>query len=70
MVLRPEGFDWDKYITTHDRLSIPYQIWIEKKMLERMPHLSDDSFSPPRRYDDPAFMDSPTGKIDNAIMEK
>lgn len=68
VVMKPEGFDWSKYLTIHDRLSIPYEIWDRKKLLERMPHFVDDSFYPPRRYDDPAFTDPPTGKLDNTVL--
>ena len=39
----------------HDQLGIPYEIWDHKKLLEKFPHFVDDSFTPPRRPDDPLF---------------
>ena len=53
LIMKPHGFDWKRYLDIHDRLSIPYEIWDRKKLLEKMPHFTDDSFYPPRRYDDP-----------------
>ena len=55
LIMKPHGFDWRHYLELHDTLSIPYEIWDRKKLLDKMPHFIDDSFYPPKRHDDPDF---------------
>ena len=68
LVIKPESFDLDRYLKLHDALKIPYEVWDRSKLLERMPHFVDDSFYPPKRYDDPAFSDPPTQKINPRVI--
>ncbi|THB80978.1 MAG: FAD-binding oxidoreductase [Desulfobacteraceae bacterium] len=68
LVIKPKSFDLSKYLELHDQLSIPYETWDYKKLLERMPHFVDDSFFPPKRYDDPTFSDPPTDKVNPQII--
>jgi len=68
LVIKPQSFDLSKYLKLHDELNIPYEIWDREKLLKRMPHFVDDSFSPPKRPEDPAFGAPPTGKINSTIV--
>jgi len=68
LLIKPNGFDMTRYLKLHDRLSIPYEIWDRKKLLQRMPHFSDDSFYPPKRYDDPCFTSKSTEKINDTVV--
>ena len=68
LLIKPKGFDMSRYLKLHERLSIPYEIWDRKKLLQRMPHFSDDSFYPPKRYDDPCFTDKSTEKINDTVV--
>jgi sarcosine oxidase subunit beta len=68
LVIKPESFDLSKYLKLHDELNIPYEIWDRDKLLERMPHFVDDSFYPPKRPEDPAFGDPPSGKVNSTIV--
>ncbi|MCG8618544.1 MAG: FAD-binding oxidoreductase [Desulfobacterales bacterium] len=68
LIMKPGGFDFSRYLDLHDRLNIPYEIWDREKLLARMPHFIDDSFYPPKRYDDPAFTDEPNGKICDTVV--
>jgi sarcosine oxidase, subunit beta len=68
LVIKPKDFDLRKYLDLHDQLSIPYEIWDHEKLLHRMPHFVTDSFYPPKRYDDPTFLDPPTDKINSQII--
>lgn len=68
LVIKPESFDLNRYLKLHDELKIPYEVWDRAKLLERMPHFVDDSFYPPKRYDDPTFSDPPTGKINPQVI--
>ena len=68
LVIKPNDFDLRRYLDLHDQLNIPYEIWDRKKLLEKMPHFVDDSFYPPKRYDDPTFLDTPTQKINPQII--
>lgn len=68
VVFNDKSFDWSKYIRHHDELGIPYEIWNPERLLKRMPHLVDDSFSPPKRPENPAFFDSPSDKIHSTVL--
>lgn len=68
LVIKPKTFKLKCYLDLHDQLSIPYEIWDHKKLIERMPHFVTDSFYPPKRYDDKTFLDSPTEKINSQII--
>jgi sarcosine oxidase subunit beta len=68
LVIKPNDFDLSRYLDLHDQLNIPYEIWDQDKFLEKMPHCVDDSFFPPKRYDDPTFADSPTQKVNPQIV--
>ncbi|MEW5723224.1 MAG: FAD-dependent oxidoreductase [Thermodesulfobacteriota bacterium] len=68
VVIKPKEFNLGKYLDIHDQLGIPYELWDAKTLLEKMPHFVDDSFYPPKRYDDPAFFDPPTEKINPTVL--
>jgi sarcosine oxidase, subunit beta len=68
LVIKPNDFDLSRYLRLHDQLKIPYEVWDRTQLLERMPHFVDDSFYPPKRYDDPAFIDAPREKINPQII--
>ena len=68
VVFNHKSFDWSKYITHHDTLRIPYEIWSSEQLRKRMPHLTDDSFFPPKRPDDPRFFELPTGKLHPVVL--
>lgn len=67
LIMKPNGYDMERYFKVHDQLGIPFEIWDRKKLLEACPHFIDDSFYPPKRYDDPAFSDPPVGKISDTV---
>jgi len=68
VVIKPPNFDMDKYFKTHDELNIPYEVWDRKKLLQRFPHFTDNSFHPPKRYDDPKFGEASGRKINNTVV--
>ena len=68
LVVKPKSFDFGKYLTLHDKLKIPYEIWDPKTLLEKMPHFVDDSFYPPKRPDNPEFEKPPTDKINPSVV--
>lgn len=68
LVMKPDGFDFSRILDLHDQLSIPYEVWDRKMLLDRMPHFTDDSFYPPKRYNDTALTDRPAGKISNTVI--
>jgi len=68
VIISPKSHDVSKYNKLHDQLSIPYEIWNPEQLLQRMPHVVDDSFYPPRRPDDPSFNDPPQDKINPTIL--
>jgi sarcosine oxidase subunit beta len=68
LVIKPDDFDLSRYLDLHDELNIPYEVWDHDKLLERMPHFVNDSFYPPKRYDDPTFSDAPTKKINSKVI--
>lgn len=68
LVIKPKSFDFGKYLTLHDKLKIPYEIWDPKTLLEKMPHFVDDSFYPPKRPDNPEFEKPSTEKINPSVV--
>lgn len=67
LIMKPDGYDMTRYFKVHDQLGIPYEIWDRKKLIDTFPHFVDDSYFPPKRYDDPGFGDPPVGKISDTI---
>jgi sarcosine oxidase subunit beta len=68
LVVKPKSFDLNKYLSLHDKLQIPYEIWDPKKLLATMPHFVDDSFYPPKRPEDPEFAKPPSDKINPTVV--
>ncbi|HCV89617.1 MAG TPA: FAD-dependent oxidoreductase, partial [Alphaproteobacteria bacterium] len=68
MVMRTEANDHlNKHLENSRNLDIPVEEWDEATILEKLPIYSLDSYSPPRRIDDPAF-GTPNGrKIGGAL---
>ncbi len=64
----PEGHDPSNHLNLHDTLGIPYEIWNARKLLEKMPHFTDDSFHPPKRPEDPSFYDASEQKISDTVV--
>ena len=56
MVMRTEANgNLDKHLENSRDLDIPVEEWDEAAILDKLPIYSLDSFSPPRRIDDPEF---------------
>ena len=68
VVIKPESFDFNKYLKFHDALHIPYETWDHDTLLNKMPHFVDDSFFPPKRPEDPDFGIAPTNKINPTVV--
>jgi sarcosine oxidase subunit beta len=67
-VIPSREHDNNKYTKLNDQLGIPYEIWGQEKLLQRMPHFVMDSFYPPSRPEDPSFYDPPNGTINQDIL--
>ena len=68
LVIKPRSFDFSKYLKLHDELNIPYEIWDPDTLLKKMPHFVDDSFYPPKRPEDPSFVELQEKKINSTVI--
>jgi len=59
------------YLEKHQRLSaelgIPYEVWDEAKILERLPFYNLESFTPAKRMDDPHFGEPNGGQMRQGV---
>lgn len=46
---------YERIVALFDELGVPYELWDQKRCLDRLPYLDMHSFWPPRRPDDAAF---------------
>jgi sarcosine oxidase subunit beta len=68
VIIKPEGFDFERLFRHYDELGIAYERWDLDTLAARMPIYDRRSFWPPRRPEDEAFFDEPTGEIPGAIF--
>ena len=68
LTIKPQSFDFSKYLSIHDQLEIPYEIWDPDRLLKKMPHFVDGSFYPPKRPEDPSFDAPPMEKINSTVI--
>ena len=68
MVMRTEANgNLDKHLENSRDLDIPVEEWDEATILDKLPIYSLDSFSPPRRIDDPEFGTANGNRIGGAL---
>jgi sarcosine oxidase, subunit beta len=68
LVLRIDESDRAQVLEHYDQLGIPYEIWDNRKIRERLPIVTTESFFPPKPVDDPHFLDDATGEIAGGIF--
>ncbi len=67
LFLEPPGFprvDATRLLST---VGVPHEVLDEDELARRFPALDTGRFHPPRRPDDPAFGDAPSGRIDAVL---
>ncbi|WP_245703042.1 NAD(P)/FAD-dependent oxidoreductase [Streptomyces lushanensis] len=57
------GQDRQKVLGLFDRVGVPYEVWDEARLRERMPLLDTGRHHPPKAITDDAFWDDPTGSL-------
>ncbi|WP_405987072.1 NAD(P)/FAD-dependent oxidoreductase [Streptomyces sp. NBC_00872] len=57
------GQDRRKVLALFDRVGVPYEVWDEALLRERMPLLDTGRHYPPKAVTDDAFWDEPTGTL-------
>ena len=69
MVMRTKGNDFlNKHIRISSELNIPFELWNENKITERLPIYDLRSFSPARRLDDARFGEPNGERVSGAVF--
>ncbi len=63
LIFCTEGYDGSGIMALWDDIGIPYERLDPNEIRERFPRLDPGRFWPPKRIDDPAFADDPTGDL-------